>query len=168
MKKKNSYNIRNIVRDSLNTFKLVISSPCPEEQFHVSFNLTNIVVESRASFVTTTLVKDIKSSVVACSESSLFLLDNINLGNLEFDLLDDKLLIVWASSSSNLGMYDQFRKDSSDTSLNWVNSVGQNFYYLFNTTECQLWVNGAMFYGTTCTRNVNGFLEFEEICLSEV
>ena len=58
--KKNSYNIRNIVRDSLNTFKPEISRPCPEEQFHVSFNLTNIVVESRASLVTATLVKDIK------------------------------------------------------------------------------------------------------------
>ena len=92
--------------------------------------VNTVVVESRESLVTATLVKDIKSSVVACSESSLFLLDNVNLGNLKFDLLDDKLLIVWPSSSSDLGMYDQFRKDSSDTSLDWVNSVGQNLYYL--------------------------------------
>ena len=89
----------------------------------MSFNLTNIVVEERASLVTATLAKDIKSSVVACSDSSSFLLDNVNLGNLEFDLLDDKLLIVWASSSSDLAMYDQSRKDSSDTSVDSVNSV---------------------------------------------
>ena len=152
------------MRDSLNTFNPVISRPCPEEQFHASFNLTNIIVEKRALLITATLAKDIKSSVVACSDSSSFLLDNVNLGNLEFDLLDDKLLIVWASSSSDLAMYDQLRKDSSDTSFDSVNSVGQNLYYLFNTTECQLWVDGAMFYGLTCPRNVYGFLEFEEIC----
>ena len=85
--KNNSYNIRNTVRDSLNTFNPVISRPCPEEQFHVSFNLTNIVVEKRASLVTATLAKDIKSSLVACSDSSSFLFDNVNLGTLNLTCL---------------------------------------------------------------------------------
>ena len=71
---------------------------------------------------------------------------------------------MWSSSSSDLAMYDQLRKDSSDTSVDSVNSVGKNFYYLFNTTECQLRVDGVMFYGLTCPRNVYDFLEFEEIC----
>ena len=72
--KKNSYDIKNIVRDSLNTLKPVVSLPGSEEQFHLSFSLTNIVVERRASLVTATFVKEIKSSVVACSNSYSFLL----------------------------------------------------------------------------------------------
>ena len=35
---------------------------------------------------------------------------------------------------------------------------------MFNTTECKLLVDGAMYYGLTCPQNVYGFLQFEETC----
>ena len=35
---------------------------------------------------------------------------------------------------------------------------------MFNTTECQLWVDGAIFNGLTYSQNVSDFLKFEETC----
>ena len=49
-------------------------------------------------------------SVVAFSDLfSSF--DNLDLRKLEFDLVDDKHLIVWASSASDQAMYDRLIKE---------------------------------------------------------
>ena len=90
--------------------------------------------------------------------------DKFDLRKLEFDLGDDKLLIVWASSASDQAMYDGLKKDSQNTNLSSLNSEGHDVYYMFNTTNSQLWVDGAMFYGLTYPQNVSGFLQFEETC----
>ena len=61
-------------------------------------------------------------------------------------------------------MYDRLKRDSQNNNLSPLNSEGHDVYYKFNTTECQLWVDGAKFYGLTCPQNVYGFLQFEGTC----
>ena len=93
------------MRDALKKVKPLLSFPSSEEQFHVSFNISNLTIQTRASLVTSTILKDVNLSVAA--SSGLFSqFDNLNLRKLEFDLVDDKLLIVWASSAS-----DQWRNE---------------------------------------------------------
>ena len=129
----------------------------------MSCNLSNFIIQRRASLVTFTILKEGSSSVAAC-----FVLfssfDKFDLRKLEFDLGDDKLLIVWASSASDQAMYDRLKRDSQNTILSSLNSEGHDVYYMFNTTESQLWVDGAIFYGLICPQNVSGFLQFEETC----
>ena len=151
--RKNSHDIRTLARDALNKDKALVSLPNSEEQFYVSCNLSNFTIQRRASLVTFTILKEGSSSVAAC-----FVLfssfDKFDLRKLEFDLGDDKLLIVWASSASDQAMYDRLKRDSQNTNLSSLNSEGHDVYYMFNTTESQLWVDGAMFYGLTCPQNV--------------
>ena len=140
--KQNSQNIRTLVRDALNKVKPLVSPPSSEEEFHVSSNLSNLTIQ-RASLVTSTILKEVSLSVAACSD--LFSpFDNLYLRKLELDLVNDKLLIVWASSASDQAMYD-LKRDSQNNNLSPLNSEGHDVYYMFNTTECQLWVDGAMF-----------------------
>ena len=161
--KKNSHNIRTLVRDALNKVKPLVSLPSSEEQFHVSCNLSNLTIQRSASLVTSTTLKEVSLSVAACSD--LFSpFDNLDLRKIEFDLVDDKLLIVWASSATDQPMYDRLKRYSQNNNLSPLNSEGHDVYYMFNTTECQLWVDGAMFYRLTCPQNVYGFLQFEETC----
>ena len=61
-------------------------------------------------------------------------------------------------------MYDGLKIDSQNTNLSSLNSEGHDVYYMFNTTESQLCVDGAMFYGLTYPQNVSVFLKFEETC----
>ena len=132
--KNNYYGVRTLVRDAL----------------------------SEASLVTSTILKEISFSVAVCFDS-LSSFENLDLRKLELNLVDDKLLIVWASSASDQTMYDRLKRVSQNTNLSC-----HNVYYMFNTTECQLWVDGAMFYGLTYPRNVSGFLQFEEMCYFDV
>ena len=155
---KDSHNIRTLVRDALNKVKPLVSLPSSEEQFHVSCNLSNITIQRRATLVTSTILKEVSLSVAPCSD--LFSpFDNLDLRKLEFDLVDDKLLIVWASSASDQAMYDRLKRDSQNNNLSPLNSEAHDVHYMFNTTECQLWVDGAMFYRLTCPQNVYGFLQ---------
>ena len=108
-------------------------------------------------------VKEISFSVAVCFDS-LSSFENLDLRKLELNLVDDKLLMVWASSASDQAMYDRLKRDSQNTNLSSLNSEGHNVYYMFNTTECHLWVDGAMFYGLTYQRNISSFLQFEEMC----
>ena len=68
------------------------------------------------------------------------------------------------ATASDQAMYDRLKKESQNKNLSPLNSESHDVYYMFNTTECQLWVDGAMFYGLTCPQNVYGFLQFEETC----
>ena len=132
------------MRDTLNKVKPLVSLPSSEEQFHVSCNISNLTIRRRASFVTSTILKEGSLSVAACS--GLFSpFDNLDLRKLEFDLVDDKLLIVWASSASDQAMYDQLKRESRNKNLSPLNSEGHDVYYMFNTNECQLWVYGVCF-----------------------
>ena len=74
----------------------------------MSCNLSNSTIQRRASLVTFTILKELSSSVAAC-----FVLfssfDKFDLRKLEFDLGDDKLLNVWASSASDQAMYDRLK-----------------------------------------------------------
>ena len=161
--RKNSHDIRTLVRDALNKDKALVSLPNSEEQFHVSCKLSNFTIQRSASLVTFTILKEISSSVTACFV--LFLsFDKFDLRKLEFDLGDEKPLIVWASSASDQAMYDGLKIDSQNTNLSSLNSEGHDVYYMFNTTGSQLWVDGAMFYGLTYPQNVSGFLQLEETC----
>ena len=139
-----------------------ISPISSEEQFQVSFSLTKIDIPRRASLVTSTIVKDVVKSVVEPSDSvSSF--GELDMMDLKFDLQDDNLLIVCASSASDLALYDQLKRDSDCVTHSEL-SESHNLFYFFNTSEAQLWVDGARFYGLTCSQNVSGFLQLAEAC----
>ena len=69
--RKNSHDIRTLVRDALNKDKALVSLPNSEEQFHVSCSLSNFTIQRRASLVTFTILKEISSSVTACFVTSV-------------------------------------------------------------------------------------------------
>ena len=145
---KDSYKIQSTVRDVLARNSLSKSSIFTE-RLQVSFNLSKLDISQRASLVTSTIVKDISKGVAECSDSlSSFI--NLDLLALELDLHDDTLLVVWASSASDLAIYDALKKDS-DNLTHSESSDGCNLYYFFNTSETQLWVDGAESYGLACS-----------------
>ena len=149
------------MRDALNKVKPLVSLPISEEQFDSSCNLSNLTIQRRASLVTSTILKEGSISVAACS--GLFSpFDNLDLRKLEFDLVDDKLLIVWASSASDQAMYDRLKRESQNNNLSPLKVKAT----MCITCSIQLNVSywQAMFYGLTCPQNVYGFLQFEETC----
>ena len=147
---KDSYKIQSTVRDVLARNSLSKSSIFTE-RLQVSFNLSKLDISQRASLVTSTIIKDISKGVAECSDSlSSFI--NLDLLALELDLHDDTLLVVWASSASDLAIYDALENDS-DNLTHSESSDGCNLYYFFNTSETQLWVDGAESYGLACSRN---------------
>ena len=152
---KDSYKVQSTVRDVLAINSLSKSSIFTE-RLQVSFNLSKLDISQRASLVTSTIIRDISKGVAECSDSlSSFI--NLDLRD------DDTLLVVWASSASDLAIYDALKNDS-DSLTHSESSDGCNLYYFFNTSETQLWVDGAESYGLACSRNVSGSLQFSETC----
>ena len=79
-------------------------------------------IQSRASLVTSTIIKDITKHVVSPdSVTSIFKFD---LGILERNLFGDNLLIVWASSASDLSLYKQFKRDYDNEDRSLMNNEG--------------------------------------------
>ena len=129
----------------------------------MSFSLRMLDIQSRASLVTSTIIRDITKRVVVCPDTVTSIC-KFDLAILERNLFDDTLLIVWASSASDSSLYKQFKRDSDNEDLSLMSNEGHTCYHLFNTSESQLWTDGVRFYGLSCPRNVSGFLEFEETC----
>ena len=75
----------------------------------MSFSLTKLDIPMKAWLITSTIVKDVSKSVTKCSDSvSAF--DNLDLLDLELNLQDNRLLIVWESSASDLDLYDCLKR----------------------------------------------------------
>ncbi len=57
--KNNSCNVQSIVKDTLNKRTSSVTATYSEEQFQVSYNLEKFNIQTRASLVTSTIMKDI-------------------------------------------------------------------------------------------------------------
>ena len=81
----------------------------------MSYNLGKHNILNRASLETLTILKDISKREMLCPDS-VSSTTSLDLGTLELDLADDDLIIVWASPSSDLSLYERFNRDSDELS----------------------------------------------------
>ena len=125
----------------------------------MSFSISKLDIKTRASLVTSTIIRDMSKRLVVCPDPVTSICKR--------NLFDDNLLIVWASSASDLALCDQFKRDSDNKDLCLMSNQGHTYYHLFNTSESQLCADGVKYYGFNCSRNVSGFLEFEKMCFLE-
>ena len=72
--------------------------------------------QSRASLITSTIIRAITKRV-GVSPDSVTSICKYDLGIPERNIFDDNLLIVWTSSSSDLSLYKQFKRDTDNEDL---------------------------------------------------
>ena len=138
---------------------ILVSPSCSWEQLQVSFSLSTLDIQGRASLVTSTIIKDIAKRVVV-SPDSVTSICELDLGILERNL-------SFVVGRLHVFLYKQFKTDSDNEDLSLANNECHMCYCLFNASESQLWADGIRFYGFSCPQNVSGFLKFEEICYLE-
>ena len=67
----------------------------------------------------------------------------------EIDLLDDRLLLIWSSSTSDISVYCDLKQKDECVELELSNSNGNDnvasIYY--NNNQAQLWIDGSKYYG---------------------
>ena len=97
----------------------------------MSLSLSKIDIPSRASLVTSTIIRDTSKRVVVCP-NPVTSICTLELDINERNLFDENVLIVWASTSSDLALYEQFKENSDGEDLCLLNKQGHSCYHLFN------------------------------------
>ena len=71
--------------------------------------------------------------------------EDICWDSIECNLLDDRLMLFWPSASSDFHYYE-FTDEEYRIDFNSCNDNGNIFYYYYNSSQAQLWVDGCSFY----------------------
>ena len=159
--KNNSHNIRELIERIINppisSHSSIPSrslSPCLQspqstikKSLVVSFSCDSFSVEKLPSLQTATIYRDVTHSMESastfhCPDDC----EDICWDSIERNLLDDRLMLIWSSAASDLSHYHKLKDEDYRIDFSGCNDSGKIFYYYYNSSQAQLWVDGCNFY----------------------
>ena len=158
--KNNSHNIRELLERIINP-----DSTSQNMSFFVSLSLDSLRPEGLASLQTSVMLREI-SQCMSLSSLSPVVREEISWESIEPDLQDDRLLLIWSSSASDLVTYHELKQKDERVSFDLNNSTtisNTQAYYYYNNSQAQLWVDGCNFYGYRRPSYFENFLNFENM-----
>ena len=102
--------------------------------FFVSSSLDSPRPEGFASLQTSVMLREI-SQCMSLSSLSLVVREEISWESIEYDLQDDRLLLIWSSSASDLVNYHELKQKDERMSFDLSNSTtisNIHAYYYYN------------------------------------
>ena len=162
--KNNSHNIHELVERIINTPPTSSDVPSAAQPLVVSISVDSISPERIAALRTATIYQDIVNRMKSvCNFHGPIDREEISWDFVEIDLLDDRLLLIWSSSASDLSVYCDLKQKDECVELRNSNGNDKVASYYYNNNQAQLWVDGSKYYGYPTPTPYENFWEFENI-----
>ena len=162
--KNNSHNIHELVERIINIPPTSSNVPSAAQPLVVSISVDSISPERIAALRTATMYQDIVNRMKSvCNFHGPIDREEISWDFVEIDLLDDRLLLIWSSSASDLSVYCDLKQNDECVELRNSNVNDKVASYYYNNNQAQLWVNGSKYYGYPTPTTYENFWEFENI-----